>query len=172
MPFPKSPISRILTRMKDIAEAAELHVAFGMEVPFKYRHERHRRTTRSERPGVAFRLVNIAVDGDAGQDQSEIAWKAEIDIVIDLELPSEDVENGGDETGWDMLSATGNAVANLFLPNESPLRLLVDDILPGDVDPDEDSKPDDARLAQSLVVLYRTPWDDLNTLLSSEENAL
>jgi len=172
MPFPISPISRILKRMKEIAEGAQLHEQFEMEQPFKFRHERHRRTTRGERPGVAFRLVNITVDGDAGQGQSEIAWRAEIDIVVDLELPSENVDNGGDETGWDMLSATGNEVANLFLPNESELRRLVDDILPGDVDPDEDSKPDDARLAQSLVVLYRTPWDDLNTLLSSEENAL
>ena len=172
MPFPISPISRILEEMKTIAEAAQLHVAFQMEEPFKYRHERHRRTTRSERPGVAFRLVSISVDGDAGQGQSEIAWRAEIDIVTDLELPSEDVSGGGDPTGWNMLAGSSNAHVNLFLSNDSPLRQLVDDILPGDVDPDEDSKPDDARLAQSLVVLYRTPWDDLNTLLSSEENAL
>lgn len=168
MPYPTSPAEQILERMKTIAVAANLHTAFGLTDAFKIRHTRHRNSQKTERPGVAFRLVNIELDPDRQQvhTQDEVCWAMTVDIVIDLELPPEADTAGDDPTGWNRLAGTAAAFANLFLEPASDLLTLVDDTLPGDIDPDEDSTPDDGRLAQSVIVLYRTLRSDLNHLLT------
>lgn len=167
MPFPTTPAHEILERMKTMTIAADLGTAFGMTEPFKVRHFRHRNAMKTERPGIAFRLVEDALDEENQQihTQDEVCWRMKIDIVVDLELVP-DVDGGADPTGWNQLAATAGAVANLFLAGESNLQGLVDDVLPGDVDPDEDTTPDDGRLARSVVVLYRTLRSDVNTLLN------
>lgn len=173
MPFPISPVDRILERMKTVAAAADLHTAIGLPAPFTIRHYRNRNTQKTERPAIAFRLVNIELDPDRQQihTQEEVCWAMTVDIVVDMVLPAELDGVGGDPTGWNQLSGTASSVANLFLDPASDLLTLVDDTLVGDVDPDEDSTPDDGRLVQSIVVLYRTLRSDLNHLLNSEENA-
>jgi hypothetical protein len=173
MPFPLSPPHQILERMKTIVEAADLHTAFGMAEPFKVRHTRNRVSMKTERPCIALRLASIELDPNNQQihTQAEVCWAMTVDIVVDMELEPEKDGVSDDPTGWNQLSATANEVANLFLDPASDLLTLVDDTLPGDVDPDEDSTPDEGRLAQSIVVLYRTLRSDLNHLLNSEENA-
>jgi hypothetical protein len=159
--------------MRTIAIAANLHTAFGQAEAFNYRHWRNRNTTKAERPCCAFRIVNIELD-DSNQQvhtQSEICWKMTVDVVLDFALAPELDVGGDDPTGWNMLAGTANAISNLYLSPTSDLLSIVDDVLPGDTDPDEDSTPDDGRLAQSIVVLYRTLRSDLNYLLNSEENA-
>jgi hypothetical protein len=171
MPFPIAPTTTILEAMKAIAQAADIHLEFGEAAPFKIRHWRHKHATKTDRPAVSLRLVTLEQDRDRGliHSHSEICWSAVIDIIVDLELPPE--SSGDDPTGWNRVSATANRFASLYLVEDSPLRLLVDDILPADADPDEDSTPDEGRLALGIVVLYRTLWNDLNHLLSPEENA-
>lgn len=174
MPFPEAPETKILKRMVTMASAASLHTVFGLPGPFTVRHERHRSTQKTERPAISFRLVDIGLN-EALQEihtQDEVCWKMVVDIVVDLVLAPEADNSGGDDpTGWNALLATANSVANLFLVDGNDLLGLIDDTLPGDVDPDEDSTPDDGRLVRSIVVLYRTLRSDLNHLLNSEENA-
>jgi hypothetical protein len=173
MSFPLSPEHRILERMKEIAEAANLHAEFGLSQPFKIRHARHRVSTKGERPCMALRLVSVELDPDRQQvhTQSEVCWAMTVDIIVDMELPAEADVAGADPTGWNQMSSTARAFANLYFDPQSTLLTLVDDTLPGDLDPDEDSTPDDGRLVLSIVVLYRTLRDDMNILLNSEENA-
>ncbi len=174
MPFPITPPARILEAMKAEAVAADIHIAFGEATPFNIRHERHRMSTRGEMPAVSLRAVNIEIDANRGgiHSHSEICWSMTVEIVVDMELPAEGSAGDDDPTGWNRVAATANAFANLFIAEGSPLLAIVDEIVPGDIDPDEDSQPDKARLAQSVVVLYRTLWNDQNHLLTSEENGL
>lgn len=173
MSYPLSPEHQILERMKTVAIAANLHTAFGLTDPFKIRHTRNRVSMKTERPCIAFRMVNVQLDPDRQQvhSQAEVCWEMTVDVIVDMELALEPDGGGDDPTGWNQLAATAHAVVNLFLDPASDLLTLVDDTLPGDVDPDEDSTPDNGRLAQSIVVLYRTLRSDLNHLLNSEENA-
>lgn len=167
MPFPLSPEHQILEAMKAVVEAADLHTAFGLAEPFTVRHFRNRQSQKTERPCIALRLVDVALDPErqAIHSQDEVCWRMEVDVVVDMELAAEADAGGGDPTGWNHLAATGNTVCNLFLDVTSAIFPLVDDTLPGDKDPDEDSTPDDGRLAQGIVVLYRTLRTDLNTVL-------
>lgn len=159
--------------MKTVVETANLQAAFGLAEPFQVRHHRNRATQKTERPCVSLRLVSIEIDPDRQQvhTQAEVCWAMTVDIVVDIELAPEADSAGADPTGWNQLAGAAAYVANLFLDPGSDLLTLVDDTLPGDIDPDEDSTPDDGRLAQSIVVLYRTLRSDLNHLLNSEENA-
>lgn len=159
--------------MKTVVEAADLQTAFGLAEPIRVRHVRHRNTMKTERPCISLRLVSIEIDPERQQihTQAETCWAMTVDIIVDMELSAEADSAGDDPTGWNQLAGTAAYVASLFLHPASNLLTLVDDTLPGDIDPDEDSTPDDGRLAQSIVVLYRTLRSDLNHLLNSEENA-
>lgn len=174
MPFPLTPEARILIEMKTIAVAANMHTAFGQATPFTVRHERHRKSSAAERPAVALRMVNVEIDANRGgiHSQSEICWAMTVEVVVDMEIPAEGSVDDDDPTGWNRVGATAGAFANLFIAEASALRAIVDDIVPADIDPDEDSQTDKARLARSVVVLYRTLWNDQNHLLTSEENGL
>lgn len=175
MPYPEAPETKILKRMVDMTVTADLATLFGLSTPFKIRHTRHRLPQKTEKPAISFRLVDISLDEARQQihTQDEVCWAMTVDIIVDLVLAveAEDANAGDDPTGWNALLATARTTANLFFAPGNDLLGLVDDTLPGDVDPDEDSTPDDGRLAQSIVVLYRTLRSDLNYLLNSEENA-
>ena len=98
-----------------------------------------------------------------------------LDLVLDLPLLPErsvDAPSGDDNdaTGWDRLLGITHYVAGKLVSMESPMRLLVDDLLHGDVDPDEESQPDKGRLARSVIVLYRTSMNDPMKLLGPEQN--
>ena len=172
MPFPLTPPHRILERMLQIAIDAEIHVPFGVAKPFNFRHHRHRYAKAHERPSISLRMIapEINPDFEAIHTMSEVCWKMTVDIIVDLDLAPEGA--GIDETGWNQLFAIANAVTKLYVAEDSEIRLMIDDVLYGDVDPDEDCTPDNGRLAQSVVVLYRTLWNDPNHLLSSEDNGL
>jgi len=174
MPMKISPIAKILTVMKEIAIDAGVHLVVGLPNPFYIRHMRNRKATKGEVPAMSLRLVDIALDPDrqAIHSSSEVCWKAVIDLVLDVDLPPEAASDESDPTGWNILSVSANTFAGLYLDENSKIRALVDDVMPGDVDPDEDSTPDNGRLALSVVVLYRTLWNDPNHLLSPEENGL
>ncbi len=174
MPIKISPISKILLAMHAIARDADVHELVGLETPFNIRHMRNRKATKGEVPAMSLRLVTIEIDPDrmAIHTSSEICWKATVDLVLDVDLPAEADSDESDPTGWNILTVSANEFAALYLREDSEIRALVDDVMPGDVDPDEDSRPDNGRLAHSVVVLYRTLWNDPNHLLSPEENGL
>lgn len=154
--------------MKAATEAEDLHLVVGLAEPIKIRHVRHRATQKTERPAIAFRLVNIELDEARQQvhTQDEVCWAMTVDIIVDLELAPEADSGGDDPTGWNQLAALANLTSNIFLQASGALSIGVDDILPGDTDPDEDSTPDEGRLAQGIIVLYRTLRSDLNLLLT------
>lgn len=173
MPIMQSPSSRILGRMLEIAKATDIGAALGL-TSISARHERNRRATIGERPAMSLRLVKIELDPDRQvvHTSSEVCWQMTVDIVIDMELPKEGEDVDGDDTGWNNVTVAANAYAALFIAEGSSIRGLVDDVIYGDIDPDEDSTPDNGRLAQSVIVLYRTLWNDPNHLLAPEENGL
>lgn len=179
MPVPLPPETRILEAMKEIAvdEAAALALAFGLPA-LTVRHFRHRHADKkSERPGIALLYVQSEVDNDRGRmhTHSEQCWVMTVRIVVDLSLLAERANDEpagdtNDATGWDRLLGIGRTVAGLYTSMNSPLRLLVDDVLYGDVGPDEDSTPDEGRLAIAVDVLYRTLYEDPLHLLAPGEN--
>jgi hypothetical protein len=178
MPVPVSPETRILEKMKEIAVAADVATAFELAGEFLIRHYRHRQAGKSERPGAALRYVSSEIDQDRGSfhTSSEVCWAMSVDIVVDTTLLAEKGhdEAAGDDndaTGWDRLTAIARWLAKLYVDMGSELRDLVDDVLYGGIDPNEDSQPDDGRLAITVVVLYRTLHADPLHLLSPEENA-
>lgn len=179
MPVPLPPETRILEAMKNIAvdNAGALSDTFGLAA-LTVRHFRHRHTDKNERPGIALRYVQSEVDNERGpmHTSSEQCWAMTVDIVVDLTLKPERSHNlaagdDNDATGWDRLIGLARTVAGIYVDMDSPLRDLVDDVLHGDTDPDEDSQPDEGRLAISVIVLYRTLYSDPMSLLAPGENA-
>jgi len=173
MPKPVAPETTILVAARNAIEASDLKTDFSMP-DLKIRHARHRHVRKTEE-GVAVRFVDAAVREEAGDmfTHSEVPWVATLDIIVDLELsPEPDDETAAptddiDVTGFDDLLAMARYCANVLVnPDEAaPMRQVVDDILPSDIDPDEDSTPDKGRLVISVVVLYRTRYDNLLELL-------
>ncbi len=176
--FPVSPPVRILMRMKEIAEAAKLGTTLGLEKEFTVRHFRGRKADYTERPslGIRWMLSDRDEEEQSAHTHSEICWRMEVDLVVDMNLPAEDEDADdpsarADLTGWDHLTAAAAMFANLFLDPDGPFIGFVDDCIPGRLDPDEDSKPDQGRLAIALIVLYRTSATDQMRLLTAEMNA-
>ena len=174
MPVALHPSTRILNLMLAIAKAAEVHELVGLPTEFTIRHERNRRVTAGDMPAMSLRLVTVELDKDRQtiHSSSEVCWAMTVDLVLDMNLPPEQSVTEPDPTGWNNLMVAANAFARLYLSEDSTIRTIVDDVIYGDVDPDDDSKPDTGRLAQSVIVLYRTLWNDPNHLLTSEENGI
>lgn len=178
MPIPLPPETVILESMKAIGIAADVHVPFGIAEPLTFRHFRHRETAREERPGVALILVESEIDNQRGQfhTSSEQCWAMTVRVIVDLEfLPEKDhalpASDDNDATGWDRIMGVARTLAGHYVKMDSALRDLVDDVLYGDIDPDEDSKPDEGRLAFDIIVLYRTHHEDPMLLLGPGDNA-
>ena len=178
MPIPLPPETVILERMRDIAIAANIHTVLGYGDPFVVRHYRHRNTLKEEKPGIALNLIQTEIDNERGQmhTHSEQCWAMTVRVVVDLSLlPEQPVGtaagDSNDVTGWDRLLAAARLVAGEYVKMGSDLRNLVDDVLYGDIDPDEDSQPDEGRLAIDVIVLYRTYIEDPMLLLGPETNA-
>lgn len=177
--IPLPPETVILEEMKAIAVAEPLHVLFGLAAdPIAIRHQRHRNAAKSERPGIALRYRMSEVDNERQpfHTSSEQCWAMTVDIIVDLRLLPEkpaDVAAGDDNdaTGWDRLLGVARYLSGRYVRQVSPLRMLVDDVLHGDVDPDEDSQPDEGRLAAAVIVLYRTYSEDPLHLLGPGDNA-
>lgn len=176
--IPIPPETQILERAKTILEGVAFHTIFGLPEPATIRHERHRKASKSEIPGIALRLVSTEIDNERGpyHTSSEVCWALTFEIVVDLELLAEKSDKSlpagddNDVTGWDRLLGVGRYAAGQLVKRESAMRGLVDDLLYGDIDPDEDTQPDKGRLAASVIVLYRTLFDDPMRLLGPEQN--
>ena len=178
MPIPIPPETRILELMKQIAVDADLHTTFELAEPFTVRHFRHRNTHKKERPGIALLLVESEIDNERGpyHTSSEQCWAMTVRVLLDMEFLSEKAHDlpasdENDATGWDRILGVGRTLAGHYVMMDGPLRTLVDDVLYGDIDPDEDSKPDEGRLAFDIIVLYRTHHEDPMLLLGPGENA-
>jgi len=180
MPKPVSPETKILVAARNAIAVSSVRVDF--DIPdLIVRHTRHRTPRSSEANCISVRLVDAAINDEAGEmyTTDEVPWRMMLDIIVDLELsPEPDAvdqvhDDDNDVTGFDVLSAMARYAANeLINPDPAaPMRQVVDDIVPGDIDPDEESQPDKGRLVISVVVLYRTRYDDLLTLLGPSENA-
>lgn len=171
MSIPATPVSRIMAEMFRIADEADVGTLLGLGSSIAVRHYRHRPTNASERPCLALRVADDALNDEfENTTMDEVPRLLEVDLVLDMELvPEQDGEDAlsdsVDPTGWDHLYGIALTYAKLFLAYDSELRDLVDDVLPGDHDPDQDSKPDDGRLVISVRVLYRTRFDDPLELL-------
>jgi len=177
MPFPLPPETVILEEMKALLFAANIHTVFGLSKPLTVRHYRHRQSELAERPGLAIRYVSSEIDNERGafHTSSEQCRAMTVDLVFDSVILAEVDGNvapgdANDATGWDRLLGVGHYAAGLCVRMASPLRLIVDDLLYGDVDPDENTQPDEGRLAISVVVLYRTLFEDPLLLLGPEQN--
>ena len=178
MPIPLPPETKILERVKSIITALPLKTTFGLDKAVTVRHERHRRTNKEEVPGVAIRYLETEIDNESGSmhTSSEQCWVLSLELVVDLGLlPEKSIGAASgdfiDATGWDRLLGMAHYCAGALVAMDSPLRTLIDDVEHGDVAPDEDSQPDQGRLARRVNVLYRTLYDDPLHLLSPEENA-
>lgn len=180
MPVPLPPETRILEAMKNIAtaQAATIQAAFALSTSPTVRHFRHRHALKTEKPCIALLLVGSEVDNERGRvhTSSEQCWAMTVKIVVDLGLLPEmgvavPAGDDNDATGWDRMLGIARTVAGLYVAMNSSLRELVDDVMFGDIDPDEDSQPDDGRLAIAVDVLYRTLYEDPLFLLAPGENA-
>lgn len=176
--LPQSPETQILERMKRIAIDAHLGKTLGLDKEFTVRHRRHRDAIYTERPALSIALVAVDVNEEeqAYHTPNENCWRAEIDLIVDMDLPAEDEDardtsGAQDLTGWDHLTTAARMFANLYLDTDGEMFTVVDDVRPGKIDPDEDSKPDQGRLAMSVIVLYRTSARDTMRLLNAEMNA-
>lgn len=176
--IPLPPETLILENAKAIVQGLPLAATFGLPGDVFVRHFRHREARKSERPGVALRYVGTEMDNERQQfhTSSEVCRALNFDIVVDIELLPESTDlstpsgDGNDATGWDRLLGVGHFVAGKLVAMNSPMRLIVDDLLYRDVDPDEDTQPDNGRLAAGVIVLYRTLFDDPMHLLGPEQN--
>lgn len=138
------------------------------------RHMRHRFSTSSEKPCLSLRWTGNNDPGTRGEYLN--AWERPremgLDLIIDMALPTE--LSGDDPTGWEKHSRIAARAMTAFQTQGDAnflYPLLCDWIVAGDDSPDEDSKPDDARLVKSLSVLYRVRVDDENVLLAQGVNA-
>jgi hypothetical protein len=146
--------------------AAQIQADFEFATLPTVRHRRNRHALASERPNIALRLVDIERDPERQQihSQEEVCWRATIDVIVDVALPSEESED--DPSGWEILTSLVRFITGKLCDPNGVMLTVADDVWHGDIDPDEDSRPDDGRLAGSIYVLYRTNWTDPNTLIA------
>lgn len=161
--LPMAPIDRIAIRIKEIGEEVDFADLAGVSGTVTIRHSRKRHPVRGDRPchSIIF-VTDEAVQGETGLNAWEVARRAVFDIQSDLEISAED------ETG---LVALGRFSAALVQALRPDLLGLVDDVIEGDIDPEDRAQAEDGRLVRSLEILYRVRSDHGNILLTAEENA-
>src|SRR3546814_15188613 len=92
-------------------------------------------------------------------------------LIVDVALPAESSDE--DETGVGILTVACNqafkalSVVGIGLVEGAQ---ICDDVVDMGCGPDDDSSADDARLVQSVNVLYRTATGDRSILLAPGEN--
>lgn len=137
---------------------------------FKVRHWRFRNPTTKEMPCVSLRYVSVdasgvtrATDGEQPSTSEEV-FELNLDLIADSPVPAELDEEaddlGDDPTGLEACSTMiGVCLDALFTPGE-PVETLggtVRDIrYDGSAENDDDSRPDNVRLAERLAFEYAT----------------
>lgn len=184
MPLPRLVILPALRAHFRAAVAAAV-VAGIIDEPFKVRHWRFRDPSKNEWPCVSLRYrgedpqgTTRPTDGD-DLSTSEEVFELMIDLVADAELPPEkDEEEGDDEgpgddpTGMRVPSGMLEILLNsIFTPGQLPVTLggLAYDIrYDGTADDEDESKPDNVRLSERLVIEYRVRKEAPTHLLLGE----
>jgi hypothetical protein len=166
------PHIQLLAAILATLEAVDWEAETGV-VGLTIRHARHRFSTSSEKPCLSIRWTGNNDDGARGE--SLTAWEKpremNVDLQIDMALPAESSDE--DPTGW-LAHSRIAAAALTALQTPGPTNALYPPLAQwvrgGDDAPDEDSKPDDARLVKSLSVLYRVKTEDESVLLGEGVN--
>lgn len=166
MLLPMAPTDRIEIRMREVGEGVDFAALAGVMSPVTIRHSRKRHPVRGDRPCVTLIFVgDVAVEGETGLNNWEVARRATFDLQADIDVPSDDV------TGRITLGRMLAAFVGALRSEGSAMLALVDDITEGDIDPEDRAQAEDGRLVRSLDLLYRVRADDGNELLTAEENA-
>lgn len=181
------PRLRILAALRAHFRAAVAAAVVAGTIPkkFKVRHWRFRSPGTNEWPCVSLRYAGDdpqgttrPVDGDELSTSEEV-WELSVDLVADAALPAEKDEEEGDDEGpdddptglrvpSDMLELLLNS---LFTPGEHAVTLggMAYDIrYDGSAEDDGDSKPDNVRLSERIVIEYRVRKEAPTHLLLGE----
>jgi hypothetical protein len=160
--LPIAPINRIAMRIKEIGETVDYADLAGVTDSVTVRHARKRHPVRGDRPCHTIIFVgDEAVPGETGLNAFEILREAIFDIQSDIDVPSDD------ETGLVMLGRFNAALVQALRPD---LLGLIDDVIEGDIDPEDQGQAEDGRLVRSLKVRYRVSSENGNVLFTAEEN--
>jgi len=171
---PKTPRVRILMRIKDVLDNADLAGLSGT-ANVTVRHTRHRWANVEERPCISLRMVSDEPDDDYHGMQERRNMLA-VDMQIDADLQTEDSEL--DPTGLERLSAIANAALQVLKAKEpraedpagATIYDVCDEIVDLGVQSDDDNEADEGRFIHRIIVLYRTAIEDPNLLLAEGEN--
>jgi hypothetical protein len=181
------PRIRLLSALRAHFRAAVAAAVVAGDIPkaFKVRHWRFRNPSTKEWPCVSLRYAGDdpqgttrPTDGDRLSTSEEV-FELGITLQADAALPAEkDEENGDDEgpdddpTGLRVPSEMLELLLNsLFTPGEQPVTLggMAYDIrYDGSADDDDDSKPDNVRLSERIVIEYRVRKEAPTHLLLGE----
>ncbi len=164
--LPISPTDRIEIRMREVGETVDYLDLAGIAEPVTIRHSRKRHPVRGDRPCLTLIFVgDVAVEGETGLNAWEVARRATIDVQADIDVASDD------PTGRVALGRMLAAFVGALRAEGSAMLTLIDDVIEGDIDPEDRAQAEDGRLVRSLDLLYRVRSDDGNVLLTAEENA-
>lgn len=176
--IPDAPHIRILEAVKATLVAVDFLDLAGMhgDKPLTIRHFNKRHARSDEKPCLSIRWVGRG-DNETDADYKsgeERPMQCQADLIIDLDPVDEDNTDTPDATGWGELSRVAAvALQALRDPDEcarpvpgSPLDGMCDYVSDVDLEPDEDSKPDNGRLVQTINVVYRIRTTNSNVLLA------
>lgn len=171
------PDERVLRALKDDLHAALDGVAFGNQT-LTVRHHRHRDASESQWPCLSIRRVSADPSGTYGRETNdyglpEAVWELSVDLVVDVKLPPEDDESElADPSGYATPSQIVAAALNHLFPDQEEggeentlaghaWMMRYDGSAPDALD----ATPDNIRVEERLVVLYRVRADRPTHLL-------
>jgi hypothetical protein len=167
--LPDPPIDRLLVGMQQTLEAIDYADLCGIAEPVTIRHSRKRGAVRSEKPCITLIFVtDVSPPAETGITEWEVTRTMTVDLQADMDVPTDG--SGQDPTGLKMLARLLAAATQALRAEGSPMRLLCDWIVEGDVDPEDRAPAEDGRLVRSVDVLYRVLSTDGNVLLAAGEN--
>ena len=165
-----APHVRILLAIADVGRSVDYLEEAGIAEPVTIRHARNRKPVRSERPCITIIMTGDEPRPDEMQRNDwETTREMTFDLQADMELPTEVSDE--DPTGLGDISLFLAAMVYAIRAPGNPLLQLVDWVMPGKLDPNDDSPSDDGRMTRGLSVVYRVRSDDENELLAAGEQS-
>lgn len=173
----RTPTDLILRAVKAVLDAFDWQAA-GLEEQLHIRHARRRFSTPDEFPCLTIRWEQDE-PRQADQEQSYLtADEMAVEMRITLEVETETLQEDNappqdeDDTGLGYASAIAAlAMRALRDPEGALLQLWADSVSDRGRAEDPESKPDEARYEQSVIVLYRVLERDPSVLLARGVNA-
>lgn len=166
----KPPFTKLLEFADQSLELVDFAAETGI-AGVTHRHFRNRNISEDERWCVALRFEHDGPQQD-GEVQDRNAWEKcrelTLSLVVEGNLQTED--SGLDPTGLAQLGMIAAAAFRGLRDPAGPLAQKCDWMRLGDIDPDDESTPDEGRLVYAVIVLYRVRSDDENVLLALGEN--